>query len=137
MTKLGGDAMTVNFFGLVAENGRLRKLEAIVKSFNAIMSAHRGEVPCTIVSAKDLDAATAKQLEGVLQSFVQKGQTLHITKTAPFPFSPSFRQGQRAVDLEVDPSIMGGLIINIGDKYVDMSLATKFRRFESVISQAV
>jgi len=36
----------------------------------------------------------------------------------------------------VDPSIIGGLIVSIGDKYVDMSIATKVKLYTDVIQTA-
>ena len=39
--------------------------------------------------------------------------------------------------LQVDPSIIGGLIVNIGDKYVDMSIATKVRTYSKLISDPI
>lgn len=36
----------------LAENGRVTKTEGVLSAFSKIMSAHRGEVPCTVVTAK-------------------------------------------------------------------------------------
>ena len=36
----------------LAENGRLNKLESVLDSFQKIMSAHRGEVTCSVTTAK-------------------------------------------------------------------------------------
>jgi F-type H+-transporting ATPase subunit O len=43
---------TVNFFKLLAENGRLAETVPIINSFNSLMVAHRGEVNVIITSAK-------------------------------------------------------------------------------------
>jgi len=37
----------------------------------------------------------------------------------------------------VDPSILGGMIVSIGDKYVDMSTAAKIKRYSNLIESAV
>ena len=39
----------------LADNRRLNKVNGIIKAFNIIMSAHRGEVNCTVTSAKVLN----------------------------------------------------------------------------------
>ena len=39
---------------ILADNRRLNKVNGIIKAFNTIMSAHRGEVNCTVTSAKVL-----------------------------------------------------------------------------------
>ncbi|XP_064551732.1 ATP synthase subunit O, mitochondrial [Drosophila montana] len=116
-TQLSFAAATSNLLGLLANNGRLKKLDTVINAFRTIMAAHRGEVVCEVVSAKPLDAGQNKQLEGALKSFLKPNQTLKITS-------------------RVDPSIIGGLIVSIGDKYVDMSIATKVKLYTDVIKTA-
>ena len=38
---------------------------------------------------------------------------------------------------QVDPSLIGGMVVSIGDKYVDMSMATKIKNYTNLIKQAV
>jgi F-type H+-transporting ATPase subunit O len=118
LKSMGHSDIMQNFFGVVAENGRLKLLEGMVKKFEQLMSAHRGEVSCEVVTAKPLDAAQKKELDTVLQSFIMKGEKLNI-------------------HTRVDPSILGGLIVNIGDKYVDMSIATKIKNYENLLHEAI
>merc|ERR1712127_1061017 len=49
--------ITVNLFTLLADNGRLNKMGNILNAFQKIVCAHRGEVVCTVTTAKPLDAA--------------------------------------------------------------------------------
>jgi len=102
----------------MAENGRLSKLDGVINSFKTIMAAYRGEVTCQVTSAKPLDAAALKEIETALNGFLQKGQTLQMTAV-------------------VDPAIVGGLLVVIGDRYIDMSLATKMQRYTAMLKQAV
>jgi len=37
---------------MLAENGRLQKLNSIINSFKVIMAAHRGDLPCIVTTAK-------------------------------------------------------------------------------------
>ncbi|XP_005178515.1 ATP synthase subunit O, mitochondrial [Musca domestica] len=115
--KLRWSAATGNLLALLADNGRLSQLDGVINAFNIIMAAHRGEVVCEVVSAKPLDSSQSKQLEGALKSFLKSNQSLKITS-------------------RVDPSIIGGLIVSIGDKYVDMSIASKVKMYTDVISSA-
>ncbi|EDV48980.1 ATP synthase subunit O, mitochondrial [Drosophila erecta] len=108
---------TANLLGLLADNGRLKKLDTVINAYKTIMAAHRGEVVCEVVTAKPLDASQSKQLEGALKSFLKGNESLKITS-------------------RVDPSIIGGLIVSIGDKYVDMSIATKVKLYTDVIQTA-
>ena len=38
---------------------------------------------------------------------------------------------------QVDPSLIGGMVVSIGDKYVDMSMATKIKNYTNLIKQAI
>jgi len=110
--------LSANLLGMMAENGRLDKLDGVINSFKTIMAAYRGEVTCQVTSAKPLDAASLKEIETALNGFLQKGQTLQMSTV-------------------VDPTIVGGLVVVIGDRYIDMSLATKMQRYTALLKQAV
>jgi F-type H+-transporting ATPase subunit O len=65
-----------------------------------------------------LDDALKTELEAALKSFLQQGQKLLLT-------------------VKVDPAIIGGLVVSIGDKYVDMSIASKIKKYTDIITAAV
>lgn len=71
-----------------------------------------------MTTAKDLDATQKSKLEGVLKSFVKSNETIHVTT-------------------KVDPSIIGGMIVSIGDRYVDMSVASKIKKYTDLITTTV
>uniref|UniRef100_A0A1B6EK86 Oligomycin sensitivity conferral protein n=1 Tax=Cuerna arida TaxID=1464854 RepID=A0A1B6EK86_9HEMI len=108
---------TANLVGLLAENGRLKNLNSIINSFKTIMSAHRGEIPCEVTTAKPLDDATKQELQAALKSFAKKGENILL-------------------QTKVDPNIIGGMIVSIGDKYVDMSIASKIKKYSELIQSA-
>lgn len=58
------------------------------------------------------------ELEAALKSFLKQGQKLLLTE-------------------KVDPAIIGGLVVSIGDKYVDMSIASKIKKYTDIITAAV
>lgn len=118
LKKLQFSSLTVNLIGALAENGRSRYVKSVIGAFSRIMGAVRGEVPCEVVTAKPLDAAMEKELESALKAFLKKGEVLVLTK-------------------KVDPSIMGGMLVSIGDKFVDMSIATKVNTYTGLLKQAV
>ncbi|EDM10746.1 ATP synthase, H+ transporting, mitochondrial F1 complex, O subunit, isoform CRA_e [Rattus norvegicus] len=78
------------------------------------MSVHRGEVPCTVTTAFPLDEAVLSELKTVLNSFLSKGQILNL-------------------EVKTDPSIMGGMIVRIGEKYVDMSAKSKIQKLSKAM----
>ncbi|KAK3098233.1 hypothetical protein FSP39_017435 [Pinctada imbricata] len=106
--KMNYSSLTANLVDALSENGRINRLDAVVKAFSKIMSAHRGEVLCTVITAQPLDDASSKELEGALKGFLKAGQKLQIEK-------------------EVDPSLVGGMIVNIGDKSQGRSFASTMK----------
>ncbi|CAB3977300.1 mitochondrial ATP synthase subunit OSCP-like precursor [Paramuricea clavata] len=112
--KLSFSDLTINLFGALAENNRLPLSGNVIKAYSQIMSAHRKEVPCVVTTAKALDAANMKELEQSLKSFVKPDETLKI-------------------ETKIDPSIIGGMVVNIADKYVDMSISTKIKKITSAM----
>ncbi|GAB0099209.1 ATP synthase subunit O, mitochondrial [Sergentomyia squamirostris] len=108
--------VTSNLLETMAENGRMKRLDGVINAFKTIMAAHRGEVVCEVITAKPLDDAQRKQLENSLKAFLKPNETILLTA-------------------KVDPTIMGGLIVSIGDKYVDMSIAQRVKKYTDIISQ--
>ncbi|KOC59374.1 ATP synthase subunit O, mitochondrial, partial [Habropoda laboriosa] len=107
-----------NLLILLAENGRLAYTSAIINTFKILMNASRGEVACEVVTAKPLDADMKSKLEVALKGFLSKGQSIVLTA-------------------KVNPSLIGGMIVSIGDKYVDMSVATKVKKYTDIIASTV
>lgn len=105
---------STNLLVTLAENGRLKKVDAVINAFKTIMAAHRGEVVCEVTTAKPLESAQQSKLESALKAFLKPNETLHITS-------------------KVDPTIIGGMVVSIGDKYVDMSIASKVKKYKELI----
>ncbi|XP_041351516.1 ATP synthase subunit O, mitochondrial-like [Gigantopelta aegis] len=118
LKKLKYSTLTANLFGILTENGRINKIDGVISAFNKIMSAHRGEVMCTITTAKPLDNASLREVKEALNLFLKKGEVLQL-------------------DTKVDPSLIGGMVVTIGDKYVDMSMATKIKTYTNLIQETV
>lgn len=71
-----------------------------------------------LIGLQPLDSADQQELKKTLQAFAKKGETIKI-------------------ELKVDPTIIGGIVVSIGDKYVDMSVATKIKKYTEIIQDAV
>ncbi|KAG5333058.1 ATPO synthase, partial [Acromyrmex heyeri] len=113
-SKSGMNPTTENLLALLAENGRLAKLNVIINLYKLLMAANRGEVVCEVITASPLDADIKTKLESTLKRLLKKGETALLTT-------------------KVDPSIIGGMIISVGDKYVDMSIASKIKMYTDLI----
>jgi F-type H+-transporting ATPase subunit delta len=102
--KLKLSPLTGNFLGVLAANRRLAKLPGIISAFKAIAAAQRGEVSATVTSAHPL---TQTQLNALKTKLTQReGRTVMLSA-------------------EVDPDLLGGLIVTIGSQRIDASIRTR------------
>ncbi len=98
------DGLTTRFLGVLAQNRRLAQLGPVIRSYNALASAHRGEATAEVTSAHPLGAAQVTALRKQLRTKVGRDV---------------------AVDLKVDPAILGGLVVKIGSQMIDSSIRTR------------
>jgi F-type H+-transporting ATPase subunit delta len=98
------DPITTNFIGVLAQNRRLNQLGAIIRAFNMLAANHRGETTAEVTSAHPLSDDQVKALKQNLRTRIGRDV---------------------AVDLSVDPTILGGLVVKIGSQMIDGSIRTK------------
>ncbi|KAJ1364931.1 hypothetical protein KIN20_025128 [Parelaphostrongylus tenuis] len=79
--KLGLTKESVNFLGLLAENGRLGKLESVISSYEHIMRAHRGELFVQVTSSEPLSKSHESALNDALNKMAKSGQKLNVVYT--------------------------------------------------------
>ena len=103
------------FIGFVANKNRLFFLEKIIKSFLNIVSNDKGELKAKLLSSKELTAEDKKK--------IQDDFSKHLK-------SPLI------IDYKYDPSLLGGLIIQIGSTMVDVSIKTKLKKLEKSMIEA-
>ncbi|XP_018966001.1 ATP synthase subunit O, mitochondrial-like [Cyprinus carpio] len=116
LTKAKLSPITINLINVLAENGRLTLTHDVITAFGKMMSAHRGEVTCSVTTAQPLDEANLAELKVALNGFLAKGETIKL-------------------ETKSDPSILGGMIVSIGDKYADMSTKTKIQKLTKLIRE--
>ena len=98
------DPITTNFLGVLAKNRRLGQLGNVIRAFNLLAARHRGEISAEVTSAHALD-------EGQVDALRQNLRTRYGTDIA--------------LELDVDPAILGGLVVKIGSRMIDGSIRTK------------
>ena len=98
------DPLTAKFLGVLAENHRLGALSPIIRDFNTLSARHRGETSAQVITAHPLDKGQMAALTARLKSIVGS---------------------EVAVDVTVDPNILGGLIVRLGSRQIDGSIRTK------------
>ena len=104
LAKAKAPETVANFVRVVAGHGRLFALPAMISSFRELAAKARGEVKAEVTSAAPLSRAQVKSLADTLKKKLGKTVTL---------------------DEQVDPSLIGGLVVKVGSEMIDSSLKTK------------
>jgi len=98
--------VTFNLMTTLAGNARLSEVTKIADTYVELMKARRGEVEVTITSADKLSKTHALAIEAALKTQIGEGKKVLLST-------------------QVDPTILGGLQIQIGDKFLDLSVGGK------------
>lgn len=98
------DPITAKFLGVLAQNRRLGQLGHAIRAFDQLSAAHRGETTAEVTSAHPLSDDQVAALRTNLKT--RLGRDV-------------------AVDLSVDPAILGGLVVKVGSQMIDGSIRTK------------
>ncbi|MDJ0978798.1 MAG: F0F1 ATP synthase subunit delta [Erythrobacter sp.] len=96
--------LTTNFLGVLAANRRLSALGDMIAAFKTIAAAQRGEVTAKVTSAHPLTDAQLSTLKDKLTA--REGRTVMLSA-------------------DVDPDLLGGLVVTIGSKRIDASIRTR------------
>lgn len=105
----GFNELTQKFVGLVAQNRRLFTLSAMIKAFLKLLADRRGEISAEVTAARPL---TAEQQASVAEA---------IKRAVGSKVS---------IDVKVDPSLLGGLVVRVGSRMIDSSLKTKLQKLQ-------
>ena len=107
--------LTRNFVGLIAQNRRLFALTAMIDGFLSELARRRGEITAEVTAAKPLTDAQVKALQDTLQNSIG---------------------GKVTVAPQVDPGLIGGLIVRVGSQMVDTSLRTQLNKMQLAMKGA-
>ncbi|KAG9257443.1 ATP synthase delta subunit-domain-containing protein [Emericellopsis atlantica] len=109
-----------NFLDALAENNRLGLLGGVCEKFDTIVAAARGEVEMRVTSAQNLDNKTLSRLEAAVSksSYVGAGKKLKVTN-------------------EVNPDIVGGLIVEVGDRTIDLSVSSRIAKMNKLLTDSL
>ena len=106
----GIKGLTRNFIGTVAANGRARDLPAMASAYLAELASRRGETTATVTSAVPLTPAQMQALTDALRSVLGGAKV--------------------SVDAQVNPDILGGLVVKVGSRLFDSSIRSKLARLQ-------
>jgi len=115
----GMSETTRGFLGVLASNARLADLGKIMSKFSVLMNARSGVIEATVTTAEPLSDDKFKKIEkNIKSSYLEQGQSLKLTS-------------------KVDPSILGGLQVKIGERFIDLSVSSKISKIEKILTVAV
>ena len=109
LKKAKAKPLTKKFIGAVVMNRRVFVIADIIEVFMSELAERRGEIKATVISAVELSANQLKDLTGSLSKTL--GQKVSI-------------------DLTVDTSLIGGLIVRVGSRMIDSSIRSKLQRLQ-------
>jgi F-type H+-transporting ATPase subunit delta len=104
LKKAGAGDLARKLVLLLAQKRRLFTLSGVIRAFEALLARHRGEVAAEVTSARSLSTGETAELKRVLKDKLGREPRL---------------------DLNVDPSLLGGLKLKLGSRMIDSSLRTK------------
>mmetsp|Transcript_6984 Transcript_6984/g.10245 ORF Transcript_6984/g.10245 Transcript_6984/m.10245 type:complete len:224 (+) Transcript_6984:108-779(+) len=116
--KSGADGSVVNFLKVLVENKRVNMLARVVDLFEVFYRAEKGLVLCKVTSASPLSDSQKAQVKKAMEARAEKGS-------------------QMIMEYNTNASIMGGLVVKMGDAVFDNSVATRLERIQAQLLQPV
>jgi F-type H+-transporting ATPase subunit delta len=112
--RAGIGGLAAQFLKVVASNRRLFAVRDIVKAYGALVARHKGEVTAHVIVAEPLSDTHRDEIRNTLNAVTGKDVR---------------------IDIKVDPSIIGGLVVKLGSRMVDSSLRTKLNALRHAMKE--
>ena len=106
--------IVANTLGLMAQNRRLFVLPQLISTVKGMIAIERGEVSAEVTAAKKLT----------------KAQSDKLAKTLKLTFGKDV-----IVNVSVDESLIGGLIVKVGSKMIDSSIKSKLSNLQNAMKE--
>jgi F-type H+-transporting ATPase subunit delta len=116
LAKAGITGLAANFLRVITTNRRLFAVRDMIRGYRTLVARHKGEVTAQVTVAEKLNDNNLDALKSALKSVT----------------------GSKEIDLEVeiDPGIIGGLVVKVGSRMVDSSLRTKLNSIKLAMKEA-
>jgi len=92
---------------VLARNGRKNELRNVIRAYRRLAAEHRGETTAEVITARPLNDDQLTALRQQLRA--RAGRDV-------------------AIEAEVDPTILGGIVVKLGSQQIDASIRTKLNR---------
>jgi F-type H+-transporting ATPase subunit delta len=115
LDKAGITGVSANFLKVLTTNRRLFAVADVIRAFRALVARFKGEASADVTVAEALSDKNLDALKTALKSVTGKDVALNV---------------------KVDPSIIGGLVVKLGSRMVDSSLRTKLNSIKHAMKEA-
>ena len=115
LDKAGISGIAANFLKVLTTNRRLFVVGEVIRAFRALVARFKGEATADVTVAEQLNDKNLDALKTALKSVTGKDVVLNV---------------------KVDPSIIGGLVVKLGSRMVDSSLRTKLNSIKHAMKEA-
>lgn len=107
--------LTLAFFDIITRKNREPLLLGIAKEFHNAYNQHKGIEKASITTAVPLDAKLRAEFEGIVKKYSDKKQVELVEK--------------------IDNDMIGGFVLNVGDRQIDASIKNKIKALKVKFSQ--
>jgi F-type H+-transporting ATPase subunit delta len=111
----GVDPVVENFLKLLIENHRMPVVFRVRREYDALWEEEHKLLPVTVTSAVALDEATVKSIGDAIGR--QTGQQVELTAN-------------------VDPDVLGGLIVRVGNSILDASIRNRLENLRRSVASS-
>ena len=106
---------SAKFLKVLTANRRLFAVTDVIRAFRALVAKFKGEATADVTVAEALNDKNLDALKTALKSVSGKDVALNV---------------------KIDPSIIGGLVVKLGSRMVDSSLRTKLNSIKHAMKEA-
>ena len=114
LDKIGIGVLASRFIRVVASNRRLFAVRDMIRAFRALVARHKGEVTARVTLAELASDRRLAEIKDALKSVTGKDV---------------------ALDVKIDPAVIGGLIVQLGSRMFDSSLRTKLTAIKNAMKE--
>jgi len=109
------NALTLSIFDILTRKNREALLPSIAKDFHAAYNAYKGIGKATVTTAVPLDAKLRTEIEQIAKKLSDR-QQIEMTEL-------------------IDPELIGGFVLNVGDQQIDASVKNKLKTLKLNFSE--
>lgn len=114
LDKSGIEGIAARFLKVVSSNRRLFAAQDMIGAFRTLVARHKGETSATVTVAEKPSETHLAAIKDALKAVTKKDVQIEV---------------------KVDPSIIGGLIVKLGSRMVDTSLRTKLNTIKLAMKE--